>query len=253
MSQPIQKGRKLDKLHYSEPITQPPTRLKPQLRNMSNSIFTTEPCHDVSNPQERWCTNVAALEKLRRDTLEIKRRQRHQIKQQYLQEIEEHRWEKMASEQERYDRMIQHKHNKDRYNNGSVAYNPITLDYLKNERGSRLREKDAEQQRKTAVKALSTHIQCNTFNPITGEDIVMGASQNFSRSGGSCQKVRSNQTNCDHQSPAAKQQGNLLYPASLPTVKFVVPSTVPETTTKLLTQLVYRAEQDMGKIGGGSR
>lgn len=133
--------------------------------------------------RERYITDVAAMESARTRHEKHEKQVRYAIRRQYIQEIETHRWQKMAHDHEKEQQKLDYKKDHYRANVSGAAYNPITLSYLPTEDGEKLKKRDVDIMYNAAKKSLHNHIRGSTFNPITGQDISApspGARRNVS-------------------------------------------------------------------------
>ncbi|KAJ3099098.1 25S rRNA (adenine645-N1)-methyltransferase [Phlyctochytrium planicorne] len=144
-----------------------------------------KPSVKIDNPgklltpySERYKTNVAEEEQLRREKERELKNLRVDFKRQWKAQIENTRWGKMDEDFSRMEDQWQRRHKASRIGKNritflatSVSYNPITLEYHESDGGKKLAEDDAKSLYRTAMRSAHLYLKNNTFNPMRCQDI----------------------------------------------------------------------------------
>ncbi|KAI9352847.1 hypothetical protein BDR26DRAFT_206540 [Obelidium mucronatum] len=77
----------------------------------------------------------------------------------------------MANEYCRKEQEWLNRHNHTQMGKNSVSYNPINLEYHKNDEGNKLSQDDAKALYRTSMRAAHLYLKNNTFDPLRCQDI----------------------------------------------------------------------------------
>jgi len=123
---------------------------------------------------DRFYTDTAGMEKMKRDVDLQSKQQNYMNKRSQATDREDKRWRQIEEskkvDEERWDQ-LREDGSKARRNNSSVPYNPLTLHYNDGKDGDRLRWQDDDIKYRAALRAdnLNKHDTAG-YNPINGEN-----------------------------------------------------------------------------------
>ncbi|KAI9328335.1 hypothetical protein DFJ73DRAFT_861936 [Zopfochytrium polystomum] len=153
------------------PTTRNVGRIGNNSKNFSNDIFRFGGSLGFQNDEQRYARNVAEQEKIRAAGVRENRSKRYEIKRNWMAEIEETRWRRLADQEAKELSTWTKKHSATKLGSNSVNYNPITLAYHDNEHGESLAREDAKALFRTAVRAAHLYVKNNSFDPLRCQDI----------------------------------------------------------------------------------
>ncbi|KAI8810099.1 hypothetical protein BJ742DRAFT_207653 [Cladochytrium replicatum] len=148
-------------------------RITNNSRNLSHATFRFGgETNTYKNEKERYDTDVVKHEKLSQQHNAERKTQRYEFRQQWLCELEQQRWQKMAAEDLKQQALWEKRHQKTRVGANSVGYNPITLEYYTTAKGKNLAESDTQLVKRAAARAACSYMRSNTYDPIKGKDVT---------------------------------------------------------------------------------
>ncbi|KAJ3170893.1 hypothetical protein HDU87_008659 [Geranomyces variabilis] len=144
-------------------------RIGTNSRNASDDVFTFG---GVMDDIQRYRTDVATAETERRQGQRDRRSRRVEVRRNWLENLDTARWDAEARTKERADAMLAYKQGSSRLGISASGYNPITNTYAPTAEGTRLAERDKADMRQLSHRATTNYLRLNTFDPITGQDVL---------------------------------------------------------------------------------
>jgi len=127
-----------------------------------------------SSEADRFQTDVAGEERARRLAQSEREQLRLQAKRDAALQRDERRWEAMSHAQQQEQKRIESKRRAgmaSKKNQGSLPFNPITLEYSNSKEGSLLQHHDDLVRWRSAVRTHNLNERQNgNYNPITGQE-----------------------------------------------------------------------------------
>ncbi|KAJ3158707.1 hypothetical protein HDU86_002672 [Geranomyces michiganensis] len=144
-------------------------RIGTNSRNDSDKVFAFG---GVMDDTQRYRTDVATVEVERRQGQRDRRSRRVEVRRNWLENIDTARWDAEARAKERADATLAYKQGASRLGVSMSGYNPITNTYAPTAEGAKLAERDKADMRHLSHRATTNYLRLNTFDPITGQDVL---------------------------------------------------------------------------------